>query len=202
MYVWKVKYSLYIGLLCSREYECVLGCRHVLVVSVSSSGVGTVFALLFFRLEKLLFYKGIFFQCSVFFICPPLSTLFLFTEFVYGIHLIFFQSSCIESLSLRCFLPSRPWERPHVRARRSSFSPRRPRKAERACRVFSRAYRAKRVAVVESWKVVWGFKTSTFILVRFRFCFFLIKKRPKFRNFKNISLFFFFLLLVFFKSPK
>ena len=46
--------------------------------------------LLFVRLEKLLFYKGIFFQCSVFFICPPLSTLFLFTEFVYGIHLIFF----------------------------------------------------------------------------------------------------------------
>ena len=99
------------------------------------AGVGTVFALLFVRLEKLLFYKGIFFQCSVFFICPPLSTLFLFTEFVYGIHLIFFQSSCIESLSLRCFRPSRPWERPHVRARRSSFSPRRPRKAERAFRV-------------------------------------------------------------------
>ena len=68
-------------------------------------------------------------------VCPPLSTLFLFTEFVYGIHLIFFQSSCIESLSLRCFRPSRPWERPHVRARRSSFSPRRPRKAERAFRV-------------------------------------------------------------------
>ena len=64
-----------------------------------------------------------------------LSTLFLFTEFVYGIHLIFFQSSCIESLLLRCFRPSRPWERPHVRARRSSFSPRRPRKAERAFRV-------------------------------------------------------------------
>ena len=99
-----------------------------------------------------------------------------FPEFVYGIHLIFFQSSCIESLSLRCFLPSHPWERPHVRARRSSFSPRRPRKAERACSVFSRGYRAKRVAVVESWKVVWGFKTSTFILVRFRFCFFLSKK--------------------------
>ena len=79
-----------------------------------------------------------------------LSTLFLFTEFVYGIHLIFFQSSCIESLSLRCFRPSRPWERPHVRARRSSFNPRRAPKAERACRVFSRAYRAKCVAVVES----------------------------------------------------
>ena len=78
----------------------------------------------------------IFFQCSVFFLhallFPPFS---LFTEFVYGIHLIFFQSSCIESLLLRCFRPSRPWERPHVRARRSSFSPRRPRKAERAFRV-------------------------------------------------------------------
>ena len=77
----------------------------------------------------------IFSVLSFFFVCPPLSTLFLFTEFVYGIHLIFFQSSCIESLSLRCFRPSRPWERPHVRARRSSFSPRRPRKAERAFRV-------------------------------------------------------------------
>ena len=138
-------------LICLSEYGCVLRCRHVLVVSVSSSGVGTVFALLFVRLEKLLFYKGIFFQCSVFFLhallCPPFSCLRnLFTE----LYLLFFQSSCIESLSLRCFRPSRPWERPHVRARRSSFSPRRPRKAERACRVFSRAYRAKRVAVVES----------------------------------------------------
>ena len=77
----------------------------------------------------------IFSVLSFFFVCPPLSTLFLFAEFVYGIHLIFFQSSCIESLLLRCFRPSRPWERPHVRARRSSFSPRRPRKAERAFRV-------------------------------------------------------------------
>ena len=65
--------------------------------------------------EVVVLYKGIFFQCSVFLICPPLSTLFLFTEFVYGIHLIFFQSSRVESLSLRCFLPSRPWERPHAR---------------------------------------------------------------------------------------
>ena len=45
-----------------------------------------------------------------------LSTLFLFTEFVYGIHLIFFESSCIESLSLRSFRPLRPLERP-MRAR-------------------------------------------------------------------------------------
>ena len=79
------RYTSAYKLICSREYGCILGCRHVLVVSVSSSGVGTVFALLFVRLEKLLFYKGIFFQCSVFFACPPLSTLFLFTEFVYGI---------------------------------------------------------------------------------------------------------------------
>ena len=53
---------------------------------VSASGVGTVFALLFVRLEKLLFYKGIFFQCPVFFLYallfPPFSCLRnLFTEF-------------------------------------------------------------------------------------------------------------------------
>ena len=41
---------------------------------------------LFFRVEKLLFYKRhIFSVLSFFFVCPPLSTLFLFTEFVYGI---------------------------------------------------------------------------------------------------------------------
>ena len=75
------RYTSAYKLICSREYGCVLGCRHVLVVSVSSSGVGTVFALLFFRLEKLLFYKGIFFQCSVFFCMPSSFHPFL----VYGI---------------------------------------------------------------------------------------------------------------------
>ena len=102
-------------------------------VDAYAAGAPHIFSVLSFFLHALLF--------------PPFS---LFTEFVYGIHLIFFQSSCIESLLLRCFRPSRPWERPHVRARRSSFSPRRARKAERACRVVSRAYRAKRVAENES----------------------------------------------------
>ena len=62
------RYTSAYKLICSPECGCVLGCRHVLVVSVSSSGVGTVFALLlFFRLEKLLFYTGIFFQCLLVF---------------------------------------------------------------------------------------------------------------------------------------
>jgi len=115
-----------------------------------------------------------FFECPEFFFVALLC----FHPFlVYGICLRnspnIFWVSCIESLSLRSFRPSRPWEHPHVRARRSSFSPRRARKAERACRVVSGAYRAKRVAENESWKVVWGFKTSTFILVRFRVLCFL-----------------------------
>ena len=91
--------------MCSREYGCVLGCRHVLVVSVSSSGVGTVFALLFFRLEKLLFYKGIFFQCSVFFCMPSSFHPFL----VYGLQVVKFPN-IFESLVCRVpfapFLPS------------------------------------------------------------------------------------------------
>ena len=51
------------------------------------------------------------------------------------IDLIFLCLSCVEFLSLRSFRPLRPWERPHVRARRSSFNPRRVRKAEGAFRV-------------------------------------------------------------------
>ena len=102
-------------------------------VDAYAAGAPHIFSVLSFFLYALLF--------------PPFSCLRnLFTE----LYLIFFQSSCIESLSLRCFRPSRPWEHPHVRVRRSSFSPRRARKAERAFRVFSRGYRAKRVAVVES----------------------------------------------------
>ena len=130
---------------------------------------------LFFRVEKLLFYKRHIFCAQFFFACPPLSTLFLFTEFVYGIHLIFFQSSCIESLSLRCFRPSRPWERPHVRARRSSFSPRHPRKAERAFRVRIGRNVWLRMKVEDTQRAkdsVLGFHFSTFILVRFRVLFF------------------------------
>ena len=118
-------------------------------------------------------FKGIFFQCSVFFVCPPLSTLFLFTEFVYGIHLIFFESSCVESLSLRSFVPRVRGSAPCVRARRLSFNPRGVRKAERACRVVSRAYRAKRVAAVESWRFLFKVSFSTFILVPSRVLCFL-----------------------------
>ena len=77
------------------------------------------------------FFSAQFFFCMPSSFHPFLCLRNLFTE----LYLLFFQSSCIESLSLRCFRPSRPWERPHVRARRSSFSPRRPRKAERAFRV-------------------------------------------------------------------
>ena len=89
----------------------------------------------------------IFSVLSFFFACPPLSTLFLFTEFVYGIHLIFFQSSCIESLLLRCFRPSRPWERP-LRARSTlEFQ---PASSTQSRASVPRAYRAKRAAVVES----------------------------------------------------
>ena len=73
-----------------------------------------------------------------------------FPEFVYGIHLIFFESRVSSPFrSVPSVLRVRG-SAPCVRARRSSFSPRRARKAERACRVVSRAYRAKRVAENES----------------------------------------------------
>ena len=58
------RYTSAYELICSREYGCVLGCRHVLVVFVSSSGVGTVFELLFVRLEKL-------FQMHIFSVLRP-----------------------------------------------------------------------------------------------------------------------------------
>ena len=73
-----------------------------------------------------------------------------FPEFVYGIHLIFFESRVSSPFrSVPSVLRVRG-SAPCVRARRSSFSPRRARKAERACRVVSGAYRAKRVAENES----------------------------------------------------
>ena len=59
------RYTSAYKLICSREYGCVLGCRHVLVISVSSSGVGTVFALLFVRLDKL-FQRQYFFGAQFF----------------------------------------------------------------------------------------------------------------------------------------
>ena len=59
--------------------------------------------------------KAYFFSAQFFLsLLLPLS-FWGFPEFVYGIHLIFFESR-IESLSLRSFRPSRPWERP-MRAR-------------------------------------------------------------------------------------
>ena len=94
---------------------------------------------LFFRLEKLLFHKGIFFQCSVFFVCPPLFPPFSCLWSSCGkIHLIFFSLSCVESLSLRSFRPLRPWERPHcaLDARVSTRVVRaKPSERERAFRV-------------------------------------------------------------------
>ena len=95
----------------------------------ASSSRGTVFALLFFRLEKLLFYTGIFFQCSVFFICPPLVQ----SLFVYGICL---RNSPNIFLSLRVSSPFR-----------SVASVPRVRRSARTCaldaRVSARVVRAK-----------------------------------------------------------
>ena len=80
-------------------------------------------------------FKAYFFSAQ-FFLCPPPSTLFLgFPEFVYGIHLIFFESRVSSPFrSVPSVLRVRG-SAPCVRARRSSFSPRRARKAERAFRV-------------------------------------------------------------------
>ena len=52
-----------------RRIRVIFGWRHDVRVAFLSFG-------------KVVVYKGIFFQCSVIFVCP--------TEFVYGIHLIFF----------------------------------------------------------------------------------------------------------------
>jgi len=94
--------------------------------------------------------KAYFFSAQFFLsLLLPLS-FWGFPEFVYGIHLIFFESRVSSPFrSVPSVLRVRG-SAPCVRARRSSFSPRRARKAERACRVVSRAYRAKRVAENES----------------------------------------------------
>ena len=117
---------------------------------VSASGVDTVafrsFGV-FCSFGEGCFIKAYFFSAQFFFVCPPLSTLFLFTEFVYGIHLIFFQSSCIESLSLRSFRPSRPWERPMCARSTLEFQ---PASSTQSRASVPRAYRAKRVAENES----------------------------------------------------
>ena len=112
------------------------------------AGVGTVFALLFVRLEKLLFYKGIFFQCSVFFVRMPSS----FHPFlVYGICLrnsLNIFSVFVYRVPVAPLLPSFASVGAPARARSTlEFQ---PASSTQSRASVPRAYRAKRAAVVES----------------------------------------------------
>jgi len=121
----------------SRRIRVIFGCRHGVRVAFLSFGEVVVLKAYFFSAQFFLS------------LLLPLS-FWGFPEFVYGIHLIFFESRVSSPFrSVPSVLRVRG-SAPCVRARRSSFSPRRARKAERACRVVSGAYRAKRVAENES----------------------------------------------------
>ena len=89
----------------------------------------------------------IFFQCSVFFLCPPLSTLFVFTEFVYGIVPTIF-SVFVYRVPVAPLLPSFASVGAPARARSTlEFQ---PASSTQSRASVPRAYRAKRVAENES----------------------------------------------------
>ena len=160
----------------SREYGCVLGCRCVHVIWAS-------FQCCF---EKP-FHSNIFFGAKNFFVCP-LSTLFSFVfalfvlvgQFMYGqfmvpylIFLVFFVVNYLIFFCLSCqvplatFLPSLASVGAPACAR--SMLESQPVWCAQSRASVPRAYRAKRVTVVESWryeKIMFKISFSTCILVR------------------------------------